>query len=179
MCEFHASRGPRASGRKIRGKNAGGGWVCGGAGGWGGHRSSVIMSSSDVRGLTVVGEMSPCGPCPNPSHLSLSLRRLIVLEMSDPESNSDSTGVGALGCLCASASLLIRSSSHCSLSTSSMLFGGLRWLSSSKTLVVHYWPSRKSSVCALTPSNNSRMRFRPGFAIYARCSGSDGRARDH
>jgi hypothetical protein len=32
-------------------------------------------------------------------------------EMSDPELNSDSTGVGALGCLCASASLLIRSSS--------------------------------------------------------------------
>jgi hypothetical protein len=34
------------------------------------------------------------------SYLSLSC--LIVLEMSDPESNSDSTGVGALGCLCAS-----------------------------------------------------------------------------
>jgi hypothetical protein len=82
----------------------------------------------------------------------LSLRRLIVLKMSDPELNSDSTGVGAIGCLGASASLLIRSSSCCSLSTSSVLSGGLRWRSLSETLVVHNWPSRKSSVCALMPS---------------------------
>ena len=152
-------RGPRASGRKVRGTNAGNGWICGGAGGWGGRRSSAIMSSSDVRGLTGVGAMSVDGSRLIPSHLSL--RRLIVLEMSDPESNSDSIGVGgALGCLCASASLLIRSSSRCSLSTSSVLSGGgvERWRRSSKTLFVHNWPSRRSSVCALTPSNTSRMR---------------------
>ena len=29
-------RGPRASGRKLRGTNAGGGWICNGAEGWGG-----------------------------------------------------------------------------------------------------------------------------------------------
>ena len=121
------------------------------------------MSSSDVRGLTGVGAMSICGSCLNPSHLSL--RRLIVLEISDPESKSDSTGVGALGCLCASASLLIRSSSRCSLSVSSVLSGGQRWRSSSKTLVVHNWPSRRSSVWALTPSNTSRMRFRASRSI--------------
>jgi hypothetical protein len=88
-------RSPRASGRKIRGMNAGGGWICGGAEGWGGQRSSAIMSSSDVCGLTGVGTMRVCGSHLNPSHLSL--RRLIVLKMSDLESNSDSTGVGALG----------------------------------------------------------------------------------
>ena len=115
------------------------------------------MSSSDVRGFTGVGAMSVCGSCLDHSHLSL--RRLIVLEMSDPESNSDSIGVGALGCLCASAKLLIRSSSRCSLSTSSVLSWGRRWRSSSKMLLVHNWPSRKSSVCALTASNTSRMRF--------------------
>ncbi len=120
------------------------------------------MSSSDVRGLTGVGAMSICGSCLNPSHLSL--RRLIVLEISDPESKSDSTGVGALGCLCASASLLIRSSSRCSLSVSSVLSGGQRWRSSSKTLVVHNSPSRKSSVCVLTP-NTSRMQFRASRSI--------------
>jgi len=38
---------------------------------------------------TGVGAMSVCGSCLNPSHLFL--RRRIVLEMSDPESNSDST----------------------------------------------------------------------------------------
>jgi len=118
------ARSSRASGRKVRGMNAGGGWICGGAGGWGGRRSSAIMSSSDVSGLTGVGAMSVCGSCLNPSHLSL--RRLIVLEMSDPESNTDSTGVSALGCLCASASLLIRSSSRCSLSMSSVFSGGQR-----------------------------------------------------
>ena len=136
----------------------GGGWICGELEVGEGRRSSPIMSSSDIRGLTAVGAMSVCGSCLNPSHLSL--RRLIVLEISDPESNSDSTGVGTLGCLGASASLLIRSSSRCSLSTSSVLSGGWRWRSSSKTLDVHNWPSRKSSVCALTPSNTSRMRFR-------------------
>jgi hypothetical protein len=103
--------------------------------------------------LVMFVAMRVCGSCLNPSHPSL--RCLIVLEMSDPESNSDSTGVGALGCLCASASLLIISSSRCSLSTSSVLSGGKRWRSSSKTLVVHNWPSHKSSVCALTPSNTS------------------------
>jgi hypothetical protein len=46
-----------------------------------------------------------------------------------------------------------------------VLSGGLRWRSSSKTLVVHNWPSRKSSVCALTPSNTSRMRFRASRSI--------------
>ena len=30
------ARGPRASGRKLRGTNAGGGWICSGAEGWGG-----------------------------------------------------------------------------------------------------------------------------------------------
>jgi hypothetical protein len=33
--------------------------------------------------------------------------------MSDLESNSDSTGVGALGCLCALDGLLIRSGEDC------------------------------------------------------------------
>jgi hypothetical protein len=136
-------RGPRVSGWKVSGLNAGGGWICAEAGGWGGRRSSVIMSSSDVRGLTGVGAMSVCGSCLDSSHLSL--RRLIVLEISDPESNSDSTGVGALGCLCASAKLFMRSTSCCSLSTSSVLSWGRRWRSSSKILLVQKWPSRKSS----------------------------------
>ena len=85
-------RSPQASGQKIRGIKAGGGWICEEAGGWEGRRRSATMSSSDVHGLTGVGVMSVCGSCLNPSHLSL--RRLIVLEMSDPESNSDSIGVG-------------------------------------------------------------------------------------
>src|SRR6267154_3427020 len=80
--------------------------------------------------------------------------------MSDPKSNSDFTEVGALGCLCASAGLLIRSSSHRSLSTSSVLSGGQCWQSLSNTLIVHNWLSCESSACALTPSYTSRMQFR-------------------
>jgi hypothetical protein len=53
----------------------------------------------------------------------LSLRRLIAVEVSDPESKSDSCSGVALARLCASANLLIRSSSRCSLSTSSVLSG--------------------------------------------------------
>jgi hypothetical protein len=123
------------------------------------------MSSSDVHGLTGIGEMSPCGSCLNPSHPSL--RSLIVLEMSDPELKSGSTGVGTLGCLCASASLLIRSSSRCSLSTSSVLSGGLRWRSSSETLVVHNWPSCKSFVCALMSSNTVLHGCSSGLALWS------------
>jgi hypothetical protein len=37
-------RDPRASGRKVSGLNAGGGWICVEAGGWEGRRSSAIMS---------------------------------------------------------------------------------------------------------------------------------------
>ena len=109
-------------GLKLRGTNRGGGRICGGAGGWGGRRSSAIMSSSDVRGLSGVGTMS-AGVSPlSLSHLSL--RCLIVVAMSEPESNSDScSGLGTLARLCASASLLIRSSSRCSLSMSPVLSG--------------------------------------------------------
>jgi hypothetical protein len=57
--------------------------------------------------------------------------------------------------VCASAN----SSSRCSLSTHSVLSGGQRWRCSSKTLVVHNWPSHKPSVCTLTQSKTSRMRF--------------------
>src|SRR6267154_2637069 len=80
--------------------------------------------------------------------------------MSDPKLNSDFTEVGALGCLCALAGLLIRSLSHRSLSTSSILSGGQRWRSLSNTLIVHNWPSHESSACTLTLSYTSRMRFR-------------------
>jgi hypothetical protein len=124
-------RGPRASGRKFRGTNAGGGWICTGAGGWGGRRSSAIISSRDVRGLNGVGAMSVGVSRLNLSHLSL--RRLIAVEVSDPESNSDSSGVKGLAGLCTSASRLIKSSMRCSLSTSSALscVRGTRWRSSS------------------------------------------------
>jgi hypothetical protein len=124
-------RVPRASGRKFRGTNVGGGWICAGAGGCGGRRSSVIMSSRDVRGLSGVGAISVGVSRLNLSHLSL--RRLIAVEVSDPESNSDSSGVGGLVRLWASASLLIKSSIRCNLSTSSALSWtrGTRWRSSS------------------------------------------------
>ena len=149
-----------ASGQKHSGMNAGGGWICIGAGGWGGRRSSVIMSSSDVRGLRGVGAIS-AGISPLiRSHLSL--RRLIAVEVSDPESNSDSrSGVGALARLCSSANLLIKSSSRCSLFTSSVLScGRQRWRRSSKRWFVDAWPSYRLSVWALTASKTSRMQFR-------------------
>lgn len=115
-------RGPRASSRKLRGTKAGGGWICTEAGGCGGRRSSAIMSSNDVRGLTGVGAVSVGVSRLILSHLSL--RRLIAVEVSEPESNSDSSGVAALARLWASASLLIKSSSRWSLSTSSVLSCG-------------------------------------------------------
>jgi hypothetical protein len=63
----------------------------------------------------------------------LSLRRLIAVEVSEPESNSDSSGVGGLAGLGASASLLIKSSMRFNLSSRSALSGtrGTRWRSSS------------------------------------------------
>ena len=67
-------RGPRVSGGKVSGMNAGGGSICAEAGGWGGRRGSAIASSSDVRGLTGIGAMGVCGPCLNPSQLSLYSR---------------------------------------------------------------------------------------------------------
>lgn len=104
------------------------------------------MSSSDVRGLNGVGARSVGGSPLILSHLSL--RRLIAVEVSDPESNNDSSGVGALARLCASANLLIKSSSRCNLSTSSVLSCGTgqRWRSSSNTSFVDNWPSRRASV---------------------------------
>jgi len=80
------------------------------------------MSSSDVRGLSGVGARSVGGSPLILSHLSL--RRRIAVEVSDPESNNDSSGVGPLARLCASANLLIKSSSRCNLSTSSLLSCG-------------------------------------------------------
>jgi hypothetical protein len=78
------------------------------------------MSSSDVHGLRGVGAISASISPLILSHLSL--RCLIAVEVSDPELNSDShLGVGTLACLCLLANLLIKSSSHCSLFTSSML----------------------------------------------------------
>lgn len=116
-------RGPRASGLKLNGTNAGGGWICTAAGGWGGRRSSAIISSSDVRGRSGVGAISGGVPRLILSHLSL--RRLIAVEVSDPESNKDSPSeVSAAARLCASASLLIKSSSRCNLSTRSLLSCG-------------------------------------------------------
>ncbi len=92
------------------------------------------MSSRDVRGLIGVGAISVGVSRRILSHRSL--RRLIAVEVSDPESNSDSgPGDGALARACASASLLIRSSRRCNRSTSSALscVRGMRWRSSSKT----------------------------------------------
>ncbi len=127
------------------------------------------MSSSDVRGLNGVGARSVGGSLLILSHLSL--RCLIAVEVSDPESN-DSSGVGALARLCASANLLIKSSSRCNLSTSSLLSCGMgqRSRSSSNMSFVDNWPSRRESVWALTASNTSRMRFKasrsmPGLTV--------------
>jgi len=50
--------GSHASGWKHSGMNVGGGWICIGAGGWGGCRRSTIISSSDVCGLRGVGAIS-------------------------------------------------------------------------------------------------------------------------
>jgi hypothetical protein len=81
------------------------------------------MPSSDVRGLrgvcTVISGISPL------ILFHPSLRCLITVEVLDPESNSDScSGVSALARLYLSANLLIKSSSHCSLFTSSVLSCG-------------------------------------------------------
>ncbi len=128
------------------------------------------MSSSDVRGLNGVGARSAGGSPLILSHLSL--RRLIAVEVSDPESNNDSSGVGTLARLCASANLLINSSSRCNLSTSSLLSCGTgqRWRSSSNMPFVDNWPSRRASVWALTASTTARMRFKasrsmPGLTV--------------
>ena len=88
------------------------------------------MSSSDVCGLSGVGAITVGISCLILSQLSL--RCLIAAEISEPESNSGSGGVGTLARLWALASLLIRSSSRCNLSMSSVLSGstGPRWRSS-------------------------------------------------
>jgi hypothetical protein len=93
------------------------------------------MSSSDVRGLRGVGAViSGISPL---ILFHLSLRCLTAVEVSDPESNSDScSGVGALAC------------------------GRQCWRSSSKNWFVNTWPLHRSSVWALTASKTSRMQFR-------------------
>src|SRR6266851_3564657 len=104
------------------------------------------MSLSDVCGLRGVGTIS-AGISPLIlSHLSL--RRLITVEVSDLELSSDSClEVGALACLCSSANLLIKSSSHCSLFPSSTLSCGRQC-----------W--QRLSVWALMASKTSQMWFR-------------------
>jgi hypothetical protein len=77
------------------------------------------MSSRDVRGLIGVGAIRVEVSRRILSHRPL--RRLTAVEVSGPESNSDGSGDGPLGRTCASASLLIKSSTGCNLSTSSVL----------------------------------------------------------
>ena len=152
--------GPCASGQKLSRMNASGRWICIGAGGWGGRRRFAIMPLSDVCGLrgvgTVISGISPL------ILFHLSLRCLIAIEVSDLESNSDSClGVSALAHLCSSANLLIKSSSHCSLFTSSVLSCGRQhWRSSSKNWFVNAWLLHRSSVWALMASKTSQMWFR-------------------
>jgi hypothetical protein len=118
------------------------------------------MPLSDVCGLrgvgTVISGISPL------ILFYLSLRCLIAIEVSDLELNSDlCSGVSALAHLYSSANLLIKSSSHCSLFTSSVLsYGRQHWRSSSKNWFVNTWLSHRSSVWALTASKTSWMQFR-------------------
>lgn len=77
-------RGPCTSGGKLSGMNASGGWICIGAGSWGGRRRFVIMLSSANHGLRDVGAVI-AGISPF-ILFHFSLRCLIATEVSDPES---------------------------------------------------------------------------------------------